>query len=255
MTDQSSSSGSSPGRQCVVLAGGLGTRMRPHTETVPKVLLPVSGEPFAAHQLRLLRSQGFTDVVMCVGHLGEHVEDFVGDGAAFDLRVQFVSDGERLRGTAGALRHALDAGVLGERFAVVYGDSYLPIDVAPVWAAFEAARRPVLMTIYRNDVDPELNNVVYRDGRLVEYRKGVADPAMEYVDFGLSIVERAVVEQRVPPDAVVDLATVMEALSADDGVAGFVVDQRYYEVGSPSGLADLERYLASRAPTATVSDP
>jgi len=229
--------------------------MRPYTDTVPKVLLPVGGEPFAAHQLRLLRSQGFTDVVLCVGHLGERVEEFVGDGADYGLRTRFVNDGPHLRGTAGALRQALDLGLLAETFAVVYGDSYLPIDVAPVWGAFESTSQPALMTIFRNDVDPEQSNVVYEDGRLVRYQKGAAGPAMRYIDFGLSILDRSVIADRVPTGATVDLATVMEDLSHEGALAGFVVEQRYYEIGSPAGLEDLERYLASRGPTATVSDP
>src|SRR4249920_371008 len=109
-----------------ILAGGLATRLRPVTETIPKALIEVAGEPFLAHQLRLLRRNGFDHVVLCVGYLGEQIRDFAGDGSSFGLRVEYVFDGPKLLGTAGALRRALPQ--LGDAFAVTYGDSYLPVD-------------------------------------------------------------------------------------------------------------------------------
>ena len=109
-----------------ILAGGLATRLRPVTETIPKALIEVAGEPFLAHQLRLLRRNGFEQVVLCVGHLGEKIQAFAGDGRAFGLHVEYAFDGPQLLGTAGALRRALP--MLGDAFAVIYGDSYLPCD-------------------------------------------------------------------------------------------------------------------------------
>jgi NDP-sugar pyrophosphorylase family protein len=227
----------------VVLAGGLGTRMRPFTDTVPKILVPVLGEPFAAHQLQLLARQGYDDVVVCIGHRGEQVRDFVGDGRRFGVQVHYVDEGEELRGTGGALRLAHDRDVLADAFAVIYGDSYLPPDPAPVWSAFAGDAAPVLMTVFRNTIDPELSNVVFRDGRIVRYHKGDPTPDMDYIDWGLSLFERAVIPERIPSDVHVDLASVYESLSADGELAGFEVTDRYFEVGSPKGLHDLETWL------------
>src|SRR5437870_13774975 len=98
--------------QCVILAGGLGTRMRPLTETVPKTLLPVAGTPFAHYQLDWLARHGVRDVVYCVAVLGDQVRAYASDGSRWGLAVRYVEDGHELRGTAGALRRALDAGVL-----------------------------------------------------------------------------------------------------------------------------------------------
>jgi NDP-sugar pyrophosphorylase family protein len=217
--------------------------MRPLTDTVPKALLEVAGKPFADWQLRLLASQGFSTVVYCLGHLGEQVEEFAGDGSRFGLRIDYVHEGATLRGTAGALRLALDAGVLDDRFAVAFGDSFLPIDVEPVREALRASEARALMTVYRNDIDPDLNNVVFRDGRVELYCKGERTPAMHHIDFGLSMLERGLIEELVPPDEVFDLADVMETLSRRDELAGFEVHERYYEIGSPRGLRDLERLL------------
>ena len=113
----------------VVLAGGLGTRMRDAAPGLPKALVPVLGEPFAFHQLRLLASQGVREVVYVIGHLGSQIRAAVGDGDAFGLGVSYVDEGESLRGTGGALRFAHDRGTLPDVFGVLYGDSYLPIDL------------------------------------------------------------------------------------------------------------------------------
>src|SRR5260370_40089666 len=118
--------------QCVVLAGGLGTRLGARTRDVPKGMVRVAGEPFVQRQLALLADQGFSRVVLCIGHLGSQIRDFVGDGSRWGLEVDYADEGEELQGTGGALRLAFDAGLLDDRFAVLYGASYLPIDIAPV---------------------------------------------------------------------------------------------------------------------------
>jgi NDP-sugar pyrophosphorylase family protein len=158
-------------RQCVVLAGGLGTRMLPLTEDVPKTLLPVLGRPFADYQLRWLRSQGITDVVYCIGHLGSMVRDFVGDGSRWDLRTTWVDEGEQLRGTAGALRLALDGGVLHHSFCVLYGDSYLQAALPPVRRAFTESGKPALMTVLHNEGRWDTSNVEFESGQLRLYDK------------------------------------------------------------------------------------
>src|SRR5580658_1229208 len=90
-----------------ILAGGLATRLRPLTETIPKSLVEINGEPFLWHQLRLLRESGIERVVLCVSYLGEQVRDSVGDGREFGLHIEYSFDGPVLLGTAGALRRAL----------------------------------------------------------------------------------------------------------------------------------------------------
>src|SRR6187399_822153 len=147
--------------QCVILAGGLGTRMRPRTETVPKSLLEVAGRPFIDHQLAWLAAHGTREVVLSVGHLGEMIEAHVGDGSRFGVSVRYVSEGSALRGTAGALRLALDQGVLDEEFLLTYGDAYLPVDFAAVAAAFQHSGKEALMTVFENEGRWDTSNVVF----------------------------------------------------------------------------------------------
>src|SRR3954465_7865639 len=179
--------------QCVILAGGLGTRMWPVAQTVPKTLLPVAGRPFADWQLGWLSDAGVTSGVYCVGYLGEQVRDHVGDGAGHGVEVRYVDEGRELRGTAGALRLAHDQGVLDDRFLVLYGDSWLQVDPTEVYAAAERSGLPALMTVYENDAELHSRNVVYADGRVLRYEKGLdlRPPEMRWIDYGLSVLERA----------------------------------------------------------------
>ena len=112
--------------QAVVLAGGLATRMRPKTLTVAKAMLEVAGRPFVDWLLEKLAADGYEDVLLCIAHLGEQIEEHVGDGSRFGLRVRYSNEGKELLGTLGALRHALP--LLEPAFLVTYGDSYLPFD-------------------------------------------------------------------------------------------------------------------------------
>jgi len=233
--------------QCVILAGGLGTRMRPVTAALPKALLPVGGRPFAEWQLRWLSSQGVTDVVFSIGHLGHLIREFVGDGAAWDLAVRYVDEGGQLRGTGGAVRLALDEGVLEESFFVLYGDSYLSVDLGAVEQAFGATPAAALMTVYRNDGRFDRSNAVFSESMVTRYdkRATLPPPDMRFIDYGLSVLRRQVVDQRIPAGTVLDLADVYSRLSADRLLAGYEVKERFYEVGSVQGRADLEALLSA----------
>jgi MurNAc alpha-1-phosphate uridylyltransferase len=228
--------------QCVILAGGKGLRMWPRTETLPKALLPVQGQPFAHRQLAMLARQGVSEVVYSIGYHGQMIRDAVGDGRAFGLRVRYVDEGEALRGTGGALRLCLDQGVLGEAFLVLYGDSYLPIELGPVVEAFRAGGGRALMTVLRNEGRWDRSNVVFEGGRVVLYDKRTADPRMLFIDYGLTMLSREVAA-RLPAGAVSDLADLYRELSLAGELAGFEVTRRFYEIGSPEGLRDLETLI------------
>ncbi|MBB3457301.1 NDP-sugar pyrophosphorylase family protein [Rhizobium sp. BK313] len=223
-----------------ILAGGLATRLRPITEKIPKSLVEVAGEPFIFHQLRYLREQNLTDVVLCVGYLGEMIEDLVGDGASFGLNVKYSPDGPRLLGTGGAVRQALS--MLADSFFILYGDSFLPIDFSKVEAAFHATRKPGLMTVLDNGDRWDKSNVLFRDGQLIEYNKREPSPDMKYIDYGLGILQASALETYEPGE-VFDIADLYHALSVRGQLAGYEVSERFYEIGSHSGLQEAEIYF------------
>jgi NDP-sugar pyrophosphorylase family protein len=226
-----------------ILAGGLATRLRPATEKVPKSLLDVNGEPFIAHQLRLLKANGVTRVVLCVGYLGEMVRDVVKDGRAFGLQVQYSFDGPALLGTAGALKRALP--LLGRAFLTLYGDSYLICDYASVAREFEASRKLALMTVFQNEGQWDTSNVEFVDGRIAAYNKKERTPQMKYIDYGLGAFTAKAFE-RVPAEKAFGLAELYEEILAEGELAGMEIKQRFYEIGSPAGLEETARFIASQ---------
>jgi NDP-sugar pyrophosphorylase family protein len=223
-----------------ILAGGLATRMRPLTTTTPKALLDVNGEPFIAHQLRLLAGWGAEQVVICTGYLGEQIEAFAGDGARFGLRVCYSPDGDRLLGTAGALKRALP--LLGKRFLVIYGDSYLPCDGRTAVRTFIESGKLALMTVVRNEGEWDASNVVFRDGRIVVYDKKARTAEMHHIDYGLGAFDARAFDA-VPADRPSCLADLYQALLARGELVGHEVFERFYEIGSFQGLEELCRYL------------
>lgn len=234
--------------QCVILAGGLGTRMWPEARAIPKALLPIAGKPFATWQLSWLSRSGIDSVVYCVGYLGQQIREHVGDGDPWGLAVRYVDEGDRLRGTAGALRLAGDEGVLADDFLVLYGDSWLQIDPAGVLRAARERREPALMTVLRNDGRWDHSNVVLRGTRVARYAKGLTapPPEMRWIDYGLLAFRRAVISERVPAGEPQDLALLCSALADEGLLAGLEVHRRFYEIGSVAGRDELEALLTAR---------
>ena len=225
----------------VILAGGLATRLHPITEHIPKVLVPVAGRPFLAHQLELLRRQGIQRAVLCLGHLGDRVTDRFGDGQEYGVRLDYSHDGPALLGTGGAVKHALP--LLGERFFVLYGDSYLTASFPPIAQHFERSGKRGLMTVYRNEGRFGASNVIFANCAVEVYDKKSQQPAMRHIDYGLCLFHREVFEE-IPGDGPFDLADVMSRLVAQKQMAGYEVGERFYEIGSHDGLAELEALLA-----------
>jgi NDP-sugar pyrophosphorylase family protein len=233
-----------------LLAGGMATRLGDLTRRVPKSMLEVAGEPFIAHQLRLMAREGVTRAVLCVGHLSDQIADFVGDGRAFGLDVIYRIDGPVLLGTGGALRTALPD--LGPEFLVMYGDSWLDVAFAPIVEAFRASRMPALMTVFRNSGQWDRSNVLYENERIVRYTKTNLTPDMRHIDWGLGVLRSEVLAGR-PAATKFDLAEVYEALVADHRLAGYEVSRRFYEIGSAEGLRETDALLRGAAGRTGVS--
>lgn len=223
-----------------ILAGGLATRLRPITETIPKSLVEVAGQPFIIRQLAYLRDQGVRRVVLCIGYLGEMIEAVVGNGERLGLDVVYSQDGPALLGTGGALKKALS--LLGEQFFVLYGDSFLPVDFASVQRAFELSGQDALMTVLHNGNRWDKSNVLFEGGQLLEYNKRSPRADMAYIDYGLGVLSAKVITG-YPDDQPFDLADVYQNLSRQGRLSGLEVHERFYEIGSHNGLKEAEAYF------------
>ena len=226
-----------------ILAGGLATRLRPITEKIPKALVTVAGQPFLAHQLRLLEAAGLRKVVLCLGYRGEMVQVEFGDGRRFGVELAYSFDGPQLLGTGGALRKALP--LLGERFFVLYGDSYLPIDYAAPARAFMGSGKLGLMTVFQNEGRWDTSNVCFEDEIIRSYDKEQRTPAMKHIDYGLGLFRAEALVSK-PEGKAFDLADLYRELIAKNELAGYEVAERFYEIGSAEGLAELDALLRSQ---------
>lgn len=228
--------------QAVILAGGLGTRLSRVNPGRPKAMVPVLDKPFLHYQLRLLRASGFDEAVLCVGHMGEQVLDYFGDGASVGLRLHYSWERDTLLGTGGALRQALP--LLADHCHVMYGDSYLALDYAAIEEAFHAAAKPGLMVVYQNHDTWDRSNVRLGDGVVEVYDKSGAAEGLHWIDEGVSVFTRAAVAE-LPAGETVDLGMLFQALIARGELAAWVSTQRFFEVGSESGLAEFQDLLAA----------
>lgn len=223
-----------------LLAGGLATRLGSLTARLPKSLVFVAGEPFIAHQLRLLARQEVCDIVICCGHFGEQIESFVGDGSRFGCRVRYSYDGPEPLGTGGAIFKALP--LLGSRFWIMYGDSYLTTPFAPVLSTFEMSDLPALMTVFANDNRWDVSNVQLDAGRIIRYDKRTVHHDMHHIDYGLSLCGDELFREW-SGNPIFDLSALQSQLAQRGLLAGYEVGECFFEIGSFSGLKRADAFL------------
>ncbi len=224
-----------------LLAGGLGTRLGETVRDTPKPLLEVAGAPFLVHQMRLLASHGVERVVLCVGYLGELIEERIGAECA-GIQIAYSYDAPELDGTLGAIRRA--APLLGERFLVLYGDTYLRVDYAGAARAWEESGLPAMMAVLRNEGRWDTSNAIYADGRVIAYDKGAPTPTMYWIDYGLGGLDAAALD-RVPPEET-DLAGLYHDLAGAGELCGYEATERFYEIGTPDALAEADTFLRNQ---------
>ena len=225
-----------------ILAGGYATRLGELTKDSPKCLIEVNGRLFVDWQLDLLVKSGYSNFIFCVSHKSEMVQNYLGDGSSWGVRIQYSFDGETQLGTGGAIQKALP--LLGDSFGVIYGDSYLPIDYSAVELNFLNSKSQGLMTVYKNQNQFDASNVEYTAGKLLNYQKGMNDRKMHHIDYGLTYFRRGAFQAK-SNEASFDLASICSLLAKEGKLGGFEVFQRFYEIGSVKGLKEFSDYLRS----------
>jgi NDP-sugar pyrophosphorylase family protein len=203
-------------------------------------LLEVAGEPFLVHQLRLLAGHGACEVVLCVGYRGEQIESQIGS-ERFGIRISYSFDAPELDGTLGAIRRALPR--LGERFLVLYGDTYLRIDYAEAVRCWRESGLPAMMSVLHNEGRWDTSNVRYADGCVLAYDKRAPTPDMHWIDYGLGGLTAAALS--VVTDAEGELSELYRQLAALGSLCGYEASERFYEIGTPSGLQEADVFLRS----------
>ncbi len=232
------------GCQCLILAGGLATRLRLLTENIPKAMVLVEGKPFIEYQISLLKEFGITDIVLCIGHKGKMIKDYFKDGSNLGVRITYSYEETQL-GTGGAIRNAID--ILNDNFIVLYGDAYLNIDYRKIIDFTEKDKCQALLTVFKNEGNFDTSNVLFKDKKFVLYDKDNPTPDMKYIDYGMSILSKSIIAEYIPSDTVYDLADCYNQLSKSNQLVGYEVKERFYEIGSFSGLEEFKSYIKAKS--------
>lgn len=229
--------------QAVILAGGLGTRLLPLTEAIPKPMVQVRGVPYLEHQLRLLAEQDIRNVLLLTGYLGEQIESYFGDGAGLGLHLDYSREASPV-GTGGALRDAQYK--LEHAFLVIYGDSYLPIQYGHAFDRLMGTDAEGVVVVYDNALeDTSVKNNIDLDanGRVSRYEKDSPDP-LGYVEAGVLALRRSVVDLMPERGSVSLEKEIFPRLIERRQLAALVTRQRFYDIGTPERLRLIEAVLA-----------
>lgn len=227
--------------QTVILAGGVGTRMRPLTYQIPKAMILIQGKPFLEYQLELLKKNNLNNILLCLGYLGEQIKDYFQDGKDMGMNIQYSFEKELL-GTGGALKKAEN--LLEDSFLVMYGDSYLPFDFQKAISFFKQFNKLGLMTVFHNMNKYEPSNVIIQGNLIKHYSKTETSPNMEYIDYGVSIFRKQALKL-VLDNQIFDLSQLHQSLIKKKEFLAYSVEQRFYQTGSPKGLEEFKQYIGA----------
>jgi MurNAc alpha-1-phosphate uridylyltransferase len=230
--------------QVVILAGGLATRLQPVTRKIPKSLVEVAGYPFIHHQLNYLKKQGINEVLICLGHMGEMVQEFVLK-QSYGMSISFSFDGPLQLGTGGALKNALN--FLRNKFFILYGDSFLPIDYLKILKESIHNDNFAIMTIMKNNNKFDRSNVRFISKNYIIYNKKSPEADMNYIDYGLSVISKKMIEE-FQANNKFDLSDLLHEISKEKKLIGYEIFERFYEIGSHGGLADTRLYFEKLKP-------
>lgn len=231
--------------QVVILAGGLGTRMRPMTDQIPKALIPVLGRPFAEYQIRWLKSKGVSRILFSIGYKGDMIQDVARSMADKNLFIDFISDGPVLLGTGGAIRRASESNLLEDRFFLMNGDTFLNIDLNALMERMTSSSLPAIMAICKTHGTSEHKNIIFKNGLITHYEKKLIPglPEMTHIDSGVALLSRSIIDNLIPPNVNIDLSSFYQQLIQKGQLGGYEIQDRYFEIGSKQGLQEFEEYL------------
>ena len=226
--------------QVVILAGGLGKRLKPLTERVPKPMISINGRPFLEHQLKLLKKFNLTRGVLCLGHRAEVVESYFGSGSKWGFDIKYSIE-EQLLGTGGALKRAEE--YLEDSFLLLNGDTYLPIDYTHLISRFREMNRMGLMVVYGNQEKIAPNNIALDRSNMVICYDKRKEEGLSYIDAGVMVLKKEVLEL-IPKNRVVSLEEeIFPELIRLKELWAYPTKQRYHDIGTPERLSLIREVL------------
>ncbi|MBU3599651.1 HAD-IIIA family hydrolase [Polynucleobacter sp. 30F-ANTBAC] len=237
--------------QVAILAGGMGTRLRERSGDMPKPMVPVLGKPVLHHQIELCRKHGFTDIALLVQHRYEKISEYFGDGSAFGVNLKYAIE-DKPRGTAGALHDALP--MLADRILVLYGDTFMDVDLRKLWMAHESSGAVGTLFLHPND-HPHDSDIVDIDKigmvrEILPYPHPEGREVRNLVNAALYVLNRAGLEDVTPAEGKADIAKHMFPRMLDLGrpLYGYVSPEYIKDMGTPERLDKVERDFLTGLP-------
>ena len=201
-------------------------------------MLKIREKTFLEYQLELLRKGGIRNVLLCIGHMGEQIERYFGNGREYGVNIKYSLE-DKLLGTAGALKNA--EGLLGDVFFTMYGDSYLFLDLSAAMRYFKSQNKLALMTVYKNYDRYGTSNTVVEGNLVKKFSKQEKTKNMVYIEYGANIFKKEVLNM-IPQNQFYSLDDLFPRLIEMRQLLAFEVKERFYETGSPQGLKEFEEY-------------
>jgi len=227
--------------QAVILAGGLGTRLRPFTESIPKGMVSVGNRPFLEHQILHLREQGIEEILLLVGYLAETIIGAFGDGSQCGVHISYSREATPL-GTAGALKMAQSK--LEHEFLLLNGDTYLPITYADVTDTFRTLQPLGLVVAFRNkDADTKSNLAVSPDMRVLDTH--LSGGHLTHVNAGVMVFSRRILDFIVGERMCSLEGDLFPQLIRMRALWAYETQVPFYDMGTHSGLRRLEKVLGA----------
>ncbi len=229
--------------QAVIFAGGLATRLGEVTRKIPKSMVTIAGRPFLEYQLEFLKENRIDDVVLCVGHLGEQIESYFGDGSKYGIRMRYSYEQGQLLGTGGALKNS--AALLDDVFFTLYGDSYVSLDFPAVMSFFRKFDKLALMTIFKNYGRYDKSNIAVGGDLVRQYGSAGPEKELIYIDYGVSLFRKEALDM-VPAGVPSALGDLFHQLIENKQLLAYEADQRFYQIGSHEGLQEFRELIEGK---------
>lgn len=226
--------------KALILVGGLGTRLRPIVADRPKPMARIGSQPFLAYQLDLLRRQGFTEIILCTGHMSQAIEEYFGDGGDFGVRITYSLE-EKPLGTAGAIKNA--AHLVDSTFLVLNGDTYIQADFRNL--VYFHRDKGALATIGLSRVgDPSRSGLVQVDraGQVVRFiEKGAVRGDCNTISAGVYAFEPGILDF-IPADRNVslELEVFPHLVEMKSPLYGYILGGSFVDIGTPEGYRRMQ---------------
>ena len=226
--------------QAAILAGGVGTRLRPLTYTTPKPMVLVNNRPYLEYLIELLKQNGISKVVLLLGYLHEKIVDYFGDGSNFGINMKY-SIGDVSFETGKRIRDAED--LIQNHFLLMYCDNYWPLDLERLLTFHNKNQTVATVTVYTNKDNITRNNMyVDENGYVVKYDKSRKDKNLNGVEIGFFILDKKVLDL-MPDDNLSFEKVVLPQLIKKRQLSGYLTDHRYYSIGSVERISKTEEFL------------